>query len=107
MVSAKPPPPISVANSIKETLIDTADAVSIWFSVKSLSCKTICDDELLKKLIEYKIDLGTLARVITKEFVDEMHGYGIEINAVVIDDPKEAERLVACGVDYITTNRLE
>lgn len=43
---------------------------------------------------------------VTKELVDYAHSKGIEVNCWTCDDDTEKERLMECGVDYITTNSL-
>lgn len=43
---------------------------------------------------------------ITKELVDYAHSKGVEVNCWTCDDDTEKERLMECGVDYITTNSL-
>ena len=48
-----------------------------------------------------------LFRSLTREIVEELHGEGILVNCWTCDDKAEAERLVAWGVDFITTNLLE
>ena len=68
-----------------------------------------CDwkDELLEKLIEYKIDLDIYHPAVTKELIDLLHQNGIEINAWTVDTPETAQRLIEWGIDYITSNILE
>ena len=43
----------------------------------------------------------------TQEVIDALHAEGLEVNCWTVDDPEWAEKLVAMGVDYITTNILE
>ena len=64
-------------------------------------------DELLDTLVENKMDLDILFTAVTKEWVDKCHERGIEVNVWTVDDPEVANRMIECGVDYITSNRLE
>jgi len=44
-------------------------------------------------------------RVLDANYIDALHKRGKEVNVWTVDDVKEAERYVAAGVDYVTTNR--
>lgn len=63
--------------------------------------------ELLEFLKEHKFDLDIYFGELNKKNVDAMHAAGIKINCWTVDSPKAAKKLVALGVDYITTNILE
>lgn len=58
-------------------------------------------------LTKYHLDLDAYFEIMTKEFADELHKNGIKINVWTVDKPEDAERMIACGVDYITSNILE
>ncbi len=73
--------------------------------VQFLCCK--CDDELIERLTQHKIDLDIDKKSVTPELIQKLHERGLEINCWTVDDKEEAERLVSWGVDYITSNILE
>jgi len=62
---------------------------------------------LLATLKQYNLDLDAKYIAMTKEIVDLMHANGIEVNVWTVDTVEDAERMMAMGVDYITTNILE
>ena len=66
-----------------------------------------CDDALVEKLIQERVDLDILSPSVTKELVDILHKNHLEINCWVVDDAAEAAKLIDLGVDYITSNILE
>ncbi len=63
--------------------------------------------ELMKTLVEQRLGLDSYYKVLTQEVIDALHAEGLEVNCWTVDDPEWAEKLVAMGVDYITTNILE
>lgn len=63
--------------------------------------------ETVEKLLQYRLNLDAYYPCLTKEIVEELHGKGIRVNCWTVDNKDEAERLVAMGVDFITTNILE
>ena len=73
--------------------------------VQFLCCK--CDDELIERLTQHKIDLDIDKKSVTPELIQKLHERGLEINCWTVDDKEEAERLVSWGIDYITSNILE
>lgn len=46
-------------------------------------------------------------RSVTKEAVDAVHAIGRDFNVWTVNTPEDAARMIACGVDCITTNILE
>ena len=66
-----------------------------------------CAPDLTEKLRRYSLDLDIEYNAVTKELVAEMHANGIIVNCWTCDDEKTAMRLIDCGVDMITTNRLQ
>ena len=66
-----------------------------------------CDDELIDRLSEARFDLDIEMGAITKELVDKLHDRGRLVNCWTCDSAERAEELIACGVDFITTNILE
>ena len=65
------------------------------------------DEEILGILKAYRLDLDIYYRAATKECVDACHEAGILVNVWTVDQPQDAERLAADGVDFITSNILE
>ena len=65
------------------------------------------DDKWLAELQKYSLGLDIKHTAITTELVEKIHFIGQEINCWTVDDPADAARVIACGVDYITTNILE
>lgn len=65
------------------------------------------DDLWLPKLQEYDLGLDIKFTAITAELVEKIHGIGQEVNCWTVDTLEDAARVMACGVDYITTNILE
>ena len=64
-------------------------------------------DDLLDKLDAYDLDLDIHFRALDKDKVDAVHAHGHKVNCWTCDTKDEAEKLVAMGVDFITTNILE
>ena len=64
-------------------------------------------DDIYKILDEYRFDLDIKYRSLTDEMVRKVHDMGLEVNCWTCDDKYDADKLVAMGVDYITTNILE
>lgn len=65
------------------------------------------DDKWLPELKEYDLGLDIKHTAITAELVEKIHSIGQEINCWTVDTLEDAARVIACGVDYITTNILE
>ncbi|MBO5199941.1 MAG: hypothetical protein J6B93_01550 [Clostridia bacterium] len=65
------------------------------------------DENLIPRLVEHRFDLDIGFPAITKELVDKCHANGIEVNCWTVNTIEDAERVIDCGVDYITTNILE
>ena len=65
------------------------------------------DDKWLPKLKEYNLGLDIKHTAITAELVEKIHSIGQEINCWTVDTLEDAARVIACGVDYITSNILE
>ena len=63
--------------------------------------------EILEKLKEYNLDLDIEYPSVNKELVQIMKENNIEVNCWTCDDVVDGEKLVECGVDYITSNILE
>lgn len=65
------------------------------------------DDAYLDILKQYSLGLDIYYPAITREVVEMVHNAGLEVNCWTVDSPEEAARVIACGVDYITSNILE
>lgn len=64
-------------------------------------------DEWFDMLKANNLGLDIHHETVTRELVDKFHAAGLEVNCWTVDDPKDAARVIACGVDYITSNILE
>ena len=64
-------------------------------------------DETVNKLTSARFDAAVSSKILTEELVRQFHQNGLEVNTWVVNDRETAERFVAWGVDYITTNILE
>lgn len=64
-------------------------------------------DEIIEKVIADGMDVDVYYKALNEENIKKFHDAGIKINCWTVDTKEEAERLVAMGVDYITTNILE
>lgn len=65
------------------------------------------DEKVLKNLKHLKFDLDIHYAFCEKSVIDACHKNGIKVNCWTVDNPGDAERLIDCGVDYITSNILE
>jgi len=66
-----------------------------------------CCEETVQKLSACRIDLDIYYRNLDRTWVDRLHQNGLKVNCWTCDDPEEARRLIADGVDFITSNILE
>lgn len=64
-------------------------------------------DWLVDTLIKNRLDLDIHHASCTPELVKVLHENGLEINVWTVDTPEDAQRVIDCGVDYITSNILE
>lgn len=64
-------------------------------------------DDLVDRLIAHKFDLDIHFKAVTKELVDTCHQNGILVNCWTVNTVEDAEKVIADGVDFITTNILE
>lgn len=74
-------------------------------SVQFLTSKW--EDSLSNRLKEAAFDLDIHYERLTKERIKELHRHGIAVNCWTCNDKHAAEKLIAWGVDYITSNILE
>lgn len=63
--------------------------------------------DLPKRLADAKLDLDIYYKALNGENVKTLHEAGIEINCWTVDQPEDADKLIAYGVEYITSNILE
>lgn len=64
------------------------------------------NQDVLQMCMKHHIDLDLYYPTITKEMVEEILANQIEINAFTVNDVNEANRLIALGVKYITTDGI-
>ena len=64
-------------------------------------------DWLVDTLKRNNLDLDIYYKAITPERVKELHANGIEVNVWTVDTIEDAQYVIDCGVDYITSNILE
>ena len=64
-------------------------------------------NEILEKLKKYKLDLDIEYHSVNKGIIQTLKENNIEVNCWTCDDAESGEKLVECGVDYITSNILE
>lgn len=65
------------------------------------------DGGLLDLLTANHLDLDIDHHAVTRENVAACHARGIEVNVWTVDTIADAQRVLDCGVDYITSNILE
>ena len=65
------------------------------------------DDAMLDTFARHRIGLDLCYRGIDADLVRRAHACGLEVNAWVVNDLETAQRMLDCGVDYLTTNILE
>ena len=64
-------------------------------------------EEIINQCLEENINLDLRHDLVTKELVERFHTKGLEVNCWTVDTKEIYDRMVECGVDYITTNILE
>lgn len=57
--------------------------------------------------LENKIDLDIRHDLVTKELVDRFHQEGLIVNCWTVDKDDDLQRVIECGVDFVTTNVFE
>jgi len=62
---------------------------------------------LMEQLVEHKFDVDVYFKGLSEELIRDFHNAGIKVNCWTVDNLEDAERLIAWGVDYITSNILE
>lgn len=64
-------------------------------------------EEVFQKLLEHHLDVDMLYKWVSPELVARCHEAGIEVNCWTVDKLEDAEYVIECGVDYITSDILE
>ena len=64
-------------------------------------------EKILRFCLENRMGLDIPHSAVTPEIVKTAHDAGLEVNCWTVDSAETAERMIAMGVDYITTNILE
>ena len=64
-------------------------------------------DWLMDTLVKYRLDLDICYKYLTAEYVRQLHENGVKVNVWTVDTPEDAQRMIDCGVDFITSNILE
>lgn len=72
-----------------------------WFLAEEIT------DKINGILNEYRLNLDSDYQVITKDVVDKIRVLGLTVNCWTCNTKEVADRMIECGVDYITTNILE
>lgn len=62
---------------------------------------------LVDTLKKYHLDLDIRHTAVTAELVSELHAAGLKVNVWTVDTLEDAQRVIDCGVDIITSNILE
>ncbi len=70
--------------------------VGMFFSEKNVE---IC--------LENQIDLDIRHDLVTKELVNRFHEKGLIVNCWTVDSTDDLQRVIECGVDFVTTNVFE
>lgn len=65
------------------------------------------DGDVIKVLKENNFDLDIKYTALTREIIQKLHDEGVKVNCWTVNDKEDAERLIAWGIDFITTNILE
>jgi len=66
-----------------------------------------CEEADYENLLKYHLDLDIYYPSLSKELIDRCHADGILVNCWTCDQAEDAKRLIAWGVDFITSNILE
>ena len=65
------------------------------------------DEKDLAVLRRYHLGLDIRYTALTPQIVEQVHADGQEVNCWTVNTAEDGDRMVAMGVDYITTNILE
>ena len=76
-------------------------------NVKAQFLLSVWDDKHMDSLIKYNLDLDIKHTAVTPELCQKIHDAGKVINCWTVDTVEDGQRVMDCGVDFITTNILE
>lgn len=65
------------------------------------------EDKHMDSLVKYNLDIDIKNTAVTAELCRKIHDAGKVINTWTVDTVEEGQRVMECGVDFITTNILE
>ena len=65
------------------------------------------DDALIREMAEHKLGIDARQDLFTRENLEKCRAEGVETNAWTVNKPEDAEKLIAWGIGFITTNILE
>ncbi len=65
------------------------------------------EDKHMDSLIKYDLDLDIKHTAVTAELCQKIHEAGKVINCWTVDTVEDGQRVIDCGIDFITTNILE
>lgn len=65
------------------------------------------NEENVQICLDNGIDLDVAHNFVTKELVDRFHEKGLLVNCWTVDDEETKQRMIECGVDFITSNVFE
>ena len=65
------------------------------------------NDNIFDSMKKYNLSLDIYFGGLKDEDVKRIHDAGLEVNVWTVDRLEDAERMVAWGVDYITSNIIE
>lgn len=72
-----------------------------------LTCNREDMDWLIGFLAQNRLDIDVQWGVVDEAFMQKCHAAGLKVNCWTVDHPDDAKRLIALGVDFITSNILE
>lgn len=64
-------------------------------------------DAMAETLKKYHLELDARHTAVDEAFIARLHQQGTKVNVWTVGDPEVAARLIAMGVDFITSNILE
>ena len=75
--------------------------------VKAQYLLSVWDDKHMDSLIKYNLDLDIKHTAVTAELCQKIHDASKIINCWTVDTVEDGQRVIDCGIDYITSNILE
>lgn len=104
---------VKASGQLENTVFISFDFNALTYVRKVLpdaNCQFLCNevsDETMKGMVEHGFDLDVYYKSVTKELVDACHKNGMVVNCWTVNTTEDAEKVIADGVDFITTNILE